>query len=249
MKPGEKLPLLRVRAADVSARVLVVGDPARAEQAAGLLDDARRIGSNREYATYTGQAGGQRVTVASHGIGAAGAGICFEELARAGGRIFVRAGTCGAVQDAVADGDLVIASGAVRDEGLTERIAPPGYPAVAHHRLTAALEAAAREAGASTHTGVVLSTDLFYPSAAMAPDWELWRKSRVLAVEMEASALFVVAGLHSLEAGGIFAVDGNPTRAAGDMSEYDPYRPVVAAAKEQMLRIALTALESLGIEE
>ncbi len=245
MKPDDKLPLLRVIAADVSARVLVVGDPARAEQAAGLLDDGRLVGSNREYATYTGLAGGKRVTVASHGIGAAGAGICFEELARAGGRIFVRAGTCGAVQDSLADGDLVIASGAVRDEGLTPRLAPAGYPAVAHHRVTAALEAAAREAGAVSRTGVVLSTDLFYPSPAMGASWELWRKSRVLAVEMEASALFVVAGLHGLEAGGIFAVDGNPTRAAQDMSEYDPYRPVVAQGKEKMLRVALTALESL----
>ncbi len=249
MKPDDKLPLLRVRAADVSARVLVVGDPARAEQAAGLLDDARQLGSNREYATYTGHSGGQRVTVASHGIGAAGAGICFEELARAGGRIFVRAGTCGAVQDGIADGDLVIASGAVRDEGLTPRLAPLGYPAVAHHRVTAALEAAASEAQAPSHTGVVLSTDLFYPSAALGPGWEVWQKSRVLAVEMEASALFVVAGLHGLEAGGIFAVDGNPTRAAQDMSEYDPYRPVVVEGKEKMLRIALTALERLGTGE
>ncbi len=246
MEPDDQLPLLRARAADIAPRVLVVGDPARAEAAAGLLRAARQVGANREYVTYTGAgAGGGPVTVASHGVGAAGAGVCFEELARAGARIFVRAGTCGAVQDDVADGALVIASAAVRDEGLTPRLAPLSYPAVADHRVVAALEAAGRDAEVATHTGVVLTSDLFYPSAAMGLDWEVWKKSRVLAVEMEAAALFVVAALHGLQAGGLFAVDGNPTRAAQDMSEYDPYRPVVVQGKEQMLRLALAALEKL----
>ena len=213
----ERLPLLRVRAADVASRILVVGDPARAEDAAALLENVRRVGANREYVTYTGNAGGRRV----------------------------RAGICGAVQDAIADGERVIASAAVRDEGLTPRLLPLGYPAAAHHRVVAALEDAAREAQAEAHTGVVLATDLFYPSAALGVDWELWQKSGVLAVEMEASALFIVAALHGLEAGAVFTVDGNPTRAAEDMSEYDPYRPVVAEGKKKMLRVALAALTRL----
>lgn len=243
MDPDDRLPLLRARAGDVGSRALVVGDPARAEQAAGLLRDARQVGANREYATYTGYAGERRVTVASHGVGSAGAGVCFEELARAGARVIVRAGTCGALQDGIDDGDLVIARGAVRDEGLTARLVPPGYPAVADHRLVAALEHAAGEAGARCHTGIVLSTDVFYPSAAMERSWTPWRASRVLAVEMEVAALFVVAALHGLAAAAVLTVDGNPTRAARDMSDYDPYRPVVAAGKERMLRAALAALE------
>ncbi len=242
MKPDDKLPLLRVRAGDVAPRALVVGDPARAEDAAALLDDVHRVGANREYVTYTGHTGGRQVTIASHGVGASGAGICFEELARAGARILVRAGTCGAVADGIADGDLVVASAAVRDEGLTPRLLPLGYPAAADHRVVAALEDAAREAGVEAHTGVVLATDLFYPSAALGVGWEVWQKSRVLAVEMEASALFIVAALHGLRAGAVFTVDGNPTRAAQDMSEYDPYRPVVTEAKAGMLRVALAAL-------
>lgn len=242
MAGDARLPLLRARAGDVASRALVVGDPARAERAAGLLRDVRRLAVNREYATYTGYSGERRITVASHGVGSAGAGVCFEELARAGARVIVRAGTCGALQDDVVDGDLVIARGAVRDEGLTERLVPDGYPAVADHRLVSALEHAAREAGARFHTGIVLSTDVFYPSRAVERSWAPWRESRVLAVEMEVAALFVVASLHGLAAGAVLTVDGNPTRAASDMSDYDPYRPVVAAGTEKMLRAALAAL-------
>ncbi|MEE8525014.1 MAG: nucleoside phosphorylase [Thermoanaerobaculia bacterium] len=241
----DKLPLLQVRPSDVAARALVVGDPARAEQAAAFLDHPRKVGANREYVTYTGDFGGRRVTVASHGIGAAGAGLCFEELARAGARVLIRAGTCGALVDDLADGSQVIATGAVRDEGLTPRLAPQGYPALADHRVVDALERAADEAGAVARSGVVLTSDLFYPSEALGQSWGVWQKSRVLAVEMEAAALFVIAALHGLRAGGIFTVDGNPTRAAQDMSEYDPQRPIVGRGKETMLDVALAALVSI----
>ncbi len=240
--PQDTLPLLALHPADVAPRALVVGDPARAARAAALLDGAEKVGDNREYTTWSGRFEGRRVGVTSHGVGAAGAGVAFEELARGGARVIVRAGTCGAVADGIADGDAVIATGAVRDEGLTPRLVPLGYPALAHHAVVAALEAAAAEEGAPAHTGLVLTSDLFYPSAALGHDWKVWQASRVMAVEMEAAALFIVAALHGLEAGGIFTVDGNPTRAAEDMSEYDPHREVVAEGVDRILRIALRAL-------
>lgn len=245
-KTASLLPLLQVRADDIASHVLVVGDPGRAEDAAALLSNARQVGANREYATFTGHAGERRITIASHGVGAAGAGVCFEELIRAGARLLVRAGTCGALRDDIEDGDLVIASGAVREEGLTPRLTPLSYPALANHRVVAALEEAALAELSRFHTGVVLTTDLFYPSEALAQSWTVWQKSHVLAVEMEAAALFIVAGLHGIPAGGVFTVDGNPTRSAQDMSEYDPYRPVVAKGKKKMLRIALKVLERMG---
>lgn len=219
-----------------------MGDPGRAEKAAGLLDSAERVAANREYHTYTGELSGQRLSICSHGVGAAGAGVAFEELARAGVKTFVRAGTCGAIQDDVVDGELVVATAAVRDEGLTPRLVPLGYPAVADPQLAVALRTAAEASGEQIHAGTVLSTDLFYPSAALGVDWETWKKSGVLAVEMELSALFVVAALHGIRAASLLVVDGNPTRAAADMSEYDPYRSVVQEATERMLSIALGVL-------
>lgn len=242
MSIDARLPLLQVRPADVAERVLVVGDPARAADAAAWLDDAREVGFNREYRTFTGTYRGVATSVASHGVGAAGAGIAFEELIRAGARTLLRAGTCGAVRDHLPDGSLVIATGAVREEGLTPKLVPLGYPALADHRLVAALADASTAAATPFTTGVVLTDDRFYPSEALGQDWQVWHASGVVAVEMEAAALFVIAALHGRAAGGIFTVDGNPTRAAEDMSDYDPHREVVAAGKSRMLRIALETL-------
>jgi uridine phosphorylase len=233
---------------EVAPKVLVVGDPARAEAAADLLDQADRVAANREYVTYTGSSGGTWITICSHGVGSAGAGICFEELARAGARVIIRAGTCGAVQDDIADGALVIASGAIRDEGLTPRLVPAGFPAVAHHEVVAALESVVSNRDSEPRAGLVLSTDLFYPSAALGVDWERWKKCNVMAVEMELAPLFVIASLHGIKAGGILAVDGNPTRAAQDMSDYDPYRAVVEQAVAQMLEIGLECLQEIATD-
>ncbi len=244
----EILPLLRLRPADVARRVLVVGDPARAAQAAALVEGAEKVGDNREYVTYAGRFDGRGVSVVSHGIGSAGAGLAFEELARGGARVLIRAGTCGAVRAGIADGEAVVATGAVRDEGLTPRLVPLGYPALAHHEVIAALSATAADAGVRTHAGVVLTSDLFYPSEALGQDWRVWQASRVAAVEMEAAALFVIAALHGLKAGGVFTVDGNPTRDAEDMSGYDPHRQVVAEGVATMLEIALAALVRIDPE-
>ncbi|MEE9473101.1 MAG: hypothetical protein V3V82_03885 [Acidimicrobiia bacterium] len=127
---------MQVTPDQIADRVLVVGDPKRAESAAGLLEEVQKVGSNREYVTFTGKREGRRITVSSHGIGSAGAGICFEEL----------------------------------------------------------------------------------------------------------GALFVIASLHDIRAGGILTVDGNPTRAAQDMSQYNPFRSVVEEGVSAMLEIAIDAL-------
>lgn len=248
MADDSRLPILRVSPGEITGKVLVVGDPARAEAAAGLLDQADRIGANREYVTYSGGSGGERITICSHGVGSAGAGVCFEELARAGAKTILRAGTCGAVRDEIQDGELIVASAAVRDEGLTPKLVPEGYPAVAHHDLVTALETAVAARGRDPRTGLVLSTDLFYPSAALGVDWLPWKRSSVLAVEMELAPLFVIASLHGIKAGGILAVDGNPTLAAQDMSEYDPYRAVVEEATTATLEIAIEVLARAQVE-
>ncbi|MEM7588165.1 MAG: purine-nucleoside phosphorylase, partial [Acidobacteriota bacterium] len=155
--PQEHLPLLNLSPADVSRRVLVVGDPARAAKAATLLDDAQQVGNNREYATFSGGYRGQRITVVSHGIGSAGAGLAFEELARGGARTLIRVGTCGAVADGIDDGSAILATGAVRDEGLTPRLIPLGYPALAHHEVIIGLAEAAAQAQTPVHSGIVLT--------------------------------------------------------------------------------------------
>ncbi len=113
---SELLPILKIAPRiPCPPDVLVCGDPFRAELIAGMFDEAEELAWNREYRIFTGTANGVPIAVCSHGVGAAGAAICFEVLIKAGGaKRLIRVGTAGSLDVAISDGALVIATGAVR---------------------------------------------------------------------------------------------------------------------------------------
>ena len=239
---GKTLTHLGIQSSDLPDRVLVVGDPARAQAAALMLDAYVEVGRNREYVTYRGNHGSVPVAVVSHGVGAAGAAICFEELCQAGVQRIIRAGTAGGLQSQILDGNLVIVTGAVRDEGVSPRIVPISYPATPALEIVGDIESAS-EGQDSVHKGIVLSTDLFYPHKILGSNMKLWQESGVVAVEMECSILFVIASLHGIKSGAILAIDGNPlAKNDEEMSAYNPYRSVVKETVDIALKIALDAL-------
>ena len=95
---GKLLPHIGLERGSVSPDVIVCGDPARATHIAERLEGAILLGEKREYRTYQGRFAGLKVTVSSHGVGAPGAAIAFEELIAAGAQRIVRVGTCGGMQ-------------------------------------------------------------------------------------------------------------------------------------------------------
>jgi uridine phosphorylase len=241
----QHLPLTGLPTGEVSPAVLVCGDPARATKIAGCLQNARLLSEQREYRAYKGTYRDKDIVVCSHGVGAAGAAIAFEELIQAGGRCLVRVGTCGSLQSAADAGHLVIATAAVDWTGYGREIFPPGFPAVADVQLTHTLRQAAAQSGRPSSSGLVLSRDGFYegPKNTRAADYRLLSDARVLAVEMECAALFLVAGLRAAQAAAILAVDGNVLHSGGEsMDSYQPNRPVIAEAIESAIHIALEAL-------
>lgn len=236
------LPILQVDAGELPKSVMVVGDPARASAAAGSLDEPRQIGSSREYLTFVGTRSGVPVGVVSHGVGAAGAALCFEDLIAGGVTTIIRAGTAGSLQPDVSDGDLVVATAAVRDEGLSVRVVPESYPAVAHADLTTRLVAEGGKRKQTVRQGIVLTSDLFKGREVLGSNLSLWQSAGVMAVEMEISALFVLASLSNIRAGAIVAIDGNPlAREVADVA-YDPNRSIVTESVEVMIDVALTVL-------
>ncbi|MGH8925831.1 MAG: nucleoside phosphorylase [Acidimicrobiia bacterium] len=238
-----KLPILGFRAGDLPKRVLVVGDPNRAEKAAEHLDDVRELGRTREYVSFAGRRHDIEVATVSHGVGSAGAAVCFEELFRAGAGRVIRAGTAGGLQANVLDGDLVVATAAVRTDGYTQQVVPIEYPAVADHKVVDSLLGAAAAAGVEVHRGIVLTLASFYPHAVLGSSLPMWQQAGLVAVEMEVAALLVLASLHGSTAGAILAIDGNPLLEKDDSMEgYNPDRPVVHEAVERMITIGLDAL-------
>lgn len=242
----KKLPITGLVVGDIPPSVLVCGDPARATKTADHLQDAELLNEQREYRIYRGQYDGLPVAVCSHGVGAAGAAIAFEELIAAGARRIIRIGTCGGLQRHVQDGDLVIATAAVDATGYGRHVTPSGYPAVADWRLVSALVEAA--AGWRFVTGIVLTNDSFYGGVVTAetPHYPSMTAANVVAVEMECAALFKVGSLRDVQTAAILAVDGNVMDEGESMDVYDPHRSVVGEAVEAEIEIALRALVALA---
>lgn len=244
--PDSRLPNIKVYPRDLAPAALVVGDPDRVREASSLLTDVREIGRNREYVTVTGEHEGRRLTVGSHGVGAGGANVYFMELLRGGVRTLIRAGTCGALDPELEDGDLVVVTGAVREDRATDGLMPVAYPAIADRAVLAAILAAVEaEGGPPAHVGLAVSEANFY-ATLYPPRWQTYVGQGVKGVEMELAGLFVLASMHGARAGGLLVTDGNLVRDRDpDMSDYDPDRPEVAQGSRRMLRVAIRALAAL----
>ncbi len=83
---------------------------------------------------------GAKMTCVSHGIGGPGAAICFEELIKLGASTIIRMGTCGSLNaDKLKMGELIVTTGACREDGHSQWILPKDFPAIPDPRLTLAL--------------------------------------------------------------------------------------------------------------
>ncbi len=203
---------IRCDAGDVAPYVLMPGDPGRADYISSFFEDCTLIAKNREFTTYTGKYKGVPISVTSSGIGCPSAAIALEELAKCGAETFVRVGTCGAFQN-LALGDLAIATGAVRNEGTTERFVNLRYPAVPDISVTLALIESAHRSGSRCHVGIFRTGDAIYAGGgfkdyrqSFMPPAEDAVKARVLVADMESSALFILSNLYGLRAGTIALV-------------------------------------------
>jgi uridine phosphorylase len=149
----------------------------------------------------------------------------------------------------IADGDLVIAEAAVRDDGVTQQLLPPEYPAVAAPEAVFALQRAAREAGVSHHRGIVWTRAAFQPGLIPLDAYD---RAGLVAIEMELSALLITASLRGLVAGGVLVVDGaNADELVDETSPfsagaYDPHREIVARGVERGALVSLEALRLLA---
>jgi uridine phosphorylase len=196
---------------EVSAIALMPGDPFRVPLVAEYLEDAVEVAHKREHRTMVGTYKGRTITVTSTGMGCPSTAIAVEELARVGVTTFIRVGSTGALQEGMEPGDLVISQGSFRNDGTTDMYVPKGYPAVPDLEITLELERVARERAPAfslgVHAGLNVTDDAFY---AESPEWTTqMSRMGMLNVEMESSAMFVVARQRGLRAAMICAVSSN----------------------------------------
>jgi len=184
---------------EIAPVVLLPGDPLRARWIAEtFLEDAKCYSEVRGMFGYTGTWRGHRVSVQGSGMGQPSLAIYVNELLREYDvQTVVRVGSCGALTEKLAVRDIVIASGACTDSSMNRiRFEGLDYAPVADFGLLrAAYDAATARVstgdGPAVHVGLIFSNDSFY-----SPRPELigrMAEHGVLAVEMEASALYTLA--------------------------------------------------------
>jgi len=206
---------------------ILPGDPGRVEKIAAFLENPKFFCQNREYTTWLGEISGNKVMVISTGMGGPSTAIAIEELFNTGVRNFIRVGTCGGMSLPVLGGDIVIATGAIRQEGTTREYVPIEFPAVANLDITNALVKAAKKMNLTVHTGIVQCKDSFYgqhspermPSGFdLKNKWEAWIKAGCVASEMESAALYIVSQILGARAGCVLNVVWNQEREKAGMS-------------------------------
>ena len=221
MLPNDLQFHIECKKGDIGKFVILTGDPQRTDKIAKYFENAVLVSSNREYRIWTGTLKGEKVSVCSTGIGGPSTAIAVEELYKCGAEVMIRIGTCGGINTKVEGGDVVIATGAIRQEGTTLQYVPAEYPAVADHDVVSALIEAAKSENRRYHTGIIQSKDSFYGqhspeimpvSAELENKWEAWKKAGVLCSEMECSTVFVVGGIRGIKTGAVLHVLWNQER-------------------------------------
>lgn len=178
---------------DIAETVIMCGDPLRVKYIAeNYLKDAVLFNAVRGMYGYTGEYNGKRISVMGHGMGMPSIGIYAHELYNFYGvKTIIRAGSAGGLRDEVKLRDIVIAQGACTDSnfawqyGITGTFAP-----IADYGLLSTAVDTAKGLNLPVHVGNIYSTDVFY-SPQSANDG--MRAIGVLAVEMEAAALYMIA--------------------------------------------------------
>ncbi|MFC6834945.1 nucleoside phosphorylase [Halomarina ordinaria] len=239
-----KQPHILCEPGDVNDIALVPGDPGRVDRIAAQCDDSTVVAENREYKVVNATFEGRDLTICSTGIGCPSAAIAVEELSNVGCETFVRVGTTGALQSGIEIGDMVVATGAAKNEGTTRRYEAVEYPAVPDYEVLTALVDGAEANDEDVHVGPIASDDAFYAEDdAYVRDWE---DAGLLAVEMEAAAVFTLARRKGLRAGAICTVDGNLVEGTQKGETEGEELPEKAKDNvERAIRIALTAATEL----
>ncbi|MFH1653746.1 MAG: hypothetical protein ABIE74_06785 [Pseudomonadota bacterium] len=205
-----------VKRGEISGNIISSGSPERVEKIAESLNKPKEIANNRGFICINGTYRGIPVTAFNTGMGPASTAIILPEIldsVKADNINLVRIGTCGSLQPFVKPKHLVVANGAVRDEGTTTKWIFKEYPAIADMKISLAIISAALKRGFTMekdlwHGHIHIKDELY---AVENPDGfpmedvrretlEAYKKMGVLSTEMEFSVFAILADMLNHEA-------------------------------------------------
>lgn len=238
-----RAPLIGLKEDEIARYVLLPGSPERARLTASMFDESKEMSCHREYLSFTGKYRGVDITVISTGMGCFSTVTCVEELADIGADTFIRIGTCATYQPEIALGDIIVATGCIRDEGCTLELAPLSFPAIPDFEVLTSLIESARAAGVRYHTGIVRTCENFYLRERSLELNRQYTRLGAVALDMELSAVLMAAIDLGKRAGGILTVGSNLVTAENQFKgqRVDEFR----LGEKNMIKIALETIKQL----
>src|ERR1051325_8492750 len=236
--PRKMLSMLDLKAHSLGPYALIPGPKERSQMLLAHLREPVKNFTFLDYEMHTGSLGDKRVTVGNGGRFAPDTAMTTEILCAAGAEVLLRIGRCGAAQDQVKVGDLVVVTGAIRGEGTTTYYVPRNFSTVADPEVVRALEKAAKAVGVRYHLGRVFTTDaLFQETPELIQELS---EQNVAAIDMVTSPFLTIGQLRQKKPGAILAVSDECLCAKFGFRD-----PLFAAAEEKMVEVAEQALRYL----
>lgn len=193
---------------EIADKILLPGDPLRAKYIAEtFLEDAKLYNEVRGMYGYTGTYKGERISVQGTGMGVPSISIYVNELIQSYDvKKLIRVGTCGAIQKDVNVRDVILAQGATTDSQINRMIFNGiDYAPLADFELLKNAYDIGIEKGLNLRVGNIFTSDTFYRDNAKEVN-ELLASYKVLAIEMESTALYTLAAKYGRQALSVLTV-------------------------------------------
>lgn len=224
---------------------IMPGDPKRIDVVKQFLDNPKELMYNREFRSVIGTYKGLPIIAVSTGVGGSSASIAVEELHNLGVHTMVRIGSAGAYQTNIDLGDLIIAEGAIRDDGVSKTYVDSIYPACPNHELLSKIIEVCKDTNYPYHTGVIQSHETFYHDDNINQEAK-WSKLGVLGADFESAGLFVVGRIRKCRCASILnnvVLYGQDS--ADSVAEYVGGESKTALGEKKEIEVALEAFYRL----
>jgi len=230
--------MVQLRPQDVGKYAIVPGPKDRLEVLLKKIENPVRNFSFMEYSMYTGTYQGIKISAINGGRFSTDTSITAEVICNAKIPNIIRIGTCGALDENIKVGDLVVVDSVIRGDGVTPYYVDKNFKTVADKKISDTLWEVVKGMGANIHRGTAWTTDALLRETREIV--EAKRKEGAIAVDMVSSALLTIAQLYQIKAGSILAVSDNVI--TGEMGFMNP---LYYMAETKLIEIALETVKRL----
>jgi uridine phosphorylase len=230
--------MVQLRPQDVGKYAIVPGPKDRLEVLIKKLEGPVRNFSFMEYTMYTGTFQGIKVTAINGGRFSTDTSITAEVMCNSGIEQIIRIGSCGALDENIKVGDLVVVDSVIRGDGVTPYYVDKDFKTVSDKKITDTICEVAKGMGVNVHRGITWSTDALLRETRDLVESK--RKEGAIAVDMVSSTLLTIAQTYHIKAGSILAVSDNVI--TGEMGFMNP---LYYMAETNVINIALETVKKL----